>query len=141
MTTYKQNSATINVDTCAVSAETRVIGLGSLLRSPEWIMLSGVACGVFQRILKMSQEESFEKVSLFAVLAKEMRIAATLFHQGKTTSVTRLRTVQSFLKNLTASPVQTQCIFAKSVSDPFSGPNSHVHTSTAMQAMKLAVAV
>ena len=42
MTTYQQNIATINGDTCAVSAETCLIGLGSPLGSFEKIIRSGV---------------------------------------------------------------------------------------------------
>lgn len=115
MTTYQQNIATINGDTCAVSAQARFIGLGCLMGSSERIMRSGIVCDISQRILKTGQGETCDSPSLFALPAKEMRTIKALLPQFNVTFGTYLRTVQNFSENLTAAPVKSQAVFTKHV--------------------------
>ena len=122
MTTYQQNNATINGDTCAVSAEACLIGLGSPLGSFEKIIRSGVIRDIPQRILKMGQGESFDSPSSFALSAKEMRTEKALFSQLKVPFDAYLWAVRNFLRNLTAILVESQAAFAKRIFGPVLDP-------------------
>lgn len=126
MTTYQLNNATINGDTCAVSAEACLIGLGSPLGSFEEMVISGVVCGIHQRILKTGQIGPFDSARLFALPVKEMRTIKALFSQVKVTSGTCLRMVQNFLENLNAASAKSQAVFAKYVLGPILGLNNPV---------------
>lgn len=126
MTTYKQNAATINVDTCVVSTETCVIGSGFLLESFKRIMCSSVACDILQRTLETDRVGLCDSTCLFALPAKERRTRKALFPQVKVASGACLRTVRNFLRNLTVAPVKSQATFAKRILGSIWGLNNRV---------------
>lgn len=125
MTTYKQNTITINADTCAVSTEARVIGLGCLRMSSEKSMRSNVACGILQGILKTVQVEFFNSTKPLALLAIKMETKVPLFPRFEATFNTYLRMVRNFLENLTATMAKSQATFAKRILSPHFGPLNH----------------
>lgn len=140
MTTYQQNTTTINVDICTVPAEACAVDLDCLLESFKRIMSSGVVCGILQCILEAGQAGAFDWARLLALLVKAMRTIKALLPQFNVTFGIYLRTVQNFLENLTAVSAKSQATFTKRILGPSEGLNSHVRTSAAAQAFKLAAA-
>lgn len=141
MTTYQQNNAAINGDTCAVSDEGRLIGLGSLLASSERIIRSGVVCNISQRILKIGQDGPLDLACLFTPLVKEMRIAVAPLQRVKMTSGTCLRTLRNFSSNFKAASAKPQSTFAKCVFGLIPGFNRRARILPIKQVFKLAGAV